>query len=220
MTGSLTAWALAAAGAALMLGGLLYALAPLRRPFVSAGFVLLPLVVYAAVGRADLPDAPLAARFAQSMQAGEAAWERMSLNEAAARLAAYVRSHPHEAEAWSLLARTRAAQGEETQAQMAWARLLALEVDAPLQARAHLGFAEAQIRLNDGLVDETAAAHLHAAAALDGEAGAAQYWLGLRAQQQGDTAAARAIWQAARAAATDERMAQSLEQALASLPPR
>ena len=219
MTGSpLAAWALGALMGALMLGGLAWALAPLRRPAVSACLLLAPLVIYAAVGRADLPDAPLAARVLPTLS--DAAWASMSLNEAAARLAAYVRAHPEQAQAWGLLARTRTAQGEDTRAQLAWARVLDLSADAAVRAHAHLGFAEAQIRLQEGLVDETAAAHLQAAAKQNETASAAQYWLGLRAQQQGDAQTARRIWQAARAAAVNERVAQSLEQALASLPPR
>lgn len=218
----MSGWLIGAGAAACMLGGLAYALMPLKRPAASLCLLLAPLLVYAALGRADLPDAPLAARLASDIAGTpDKEWENLSLAQAAARLAAYLRAHPEQAEGWRLLARTRAAGGDAARAQTAWARVLALPVSADMRAQAHLGFAEAQIQLQDGLVDEGAATHLQAALALDegrDSARGAQYWLGLRAWQAGDGAEARRLWEAAHAAATDPLVRERLAQALAGLP--
>lgn len=235
LTDGFAAYAVGMAAAALMLGGLAYALTPRWGAAASAALVLAPLIAYGALGRPDLPDAPLAARLAPPTDS-KAEMETLSLAEAAARLEAHLRAHPNEPQGWNLLARTRVAQGEEARAQMAWARVLALKAGAEAHARAHLGFAEAQIRARDGLVDEVAAAHLRAVLALQEGAqeraqeeilqegalqdnvNAARYWLGLRAWQAGDAAQARALWEAARAASSDPILAQSLQKALAELP--
>ena len=127
----LSIWLFWSAAAVLAMGTVWYMVVPLRadggRWIPSAllvGFPLLAVLFYLALGRPDMPDAPLAARLAGPV-------ENLPPDAVRARLEAELRARPNDAQGWRLLARLRQGVGDHAKAADAWQRLIALgETDA------------------------------------------------------------------------------------------
>ena len=193
-------WLFWSAAAVLAMSTVWYMVVPLRadggRWIPSAllgGFPLLAVLLYLALGRPDMPDAPLAARLAGPV-------ENLPPNAMRARLEAELRARPYDAQGWRLLARLRQGVGDHAKAADAWQRLIALgETDA----EALTGLAVALIEQDGGVVSSGAFELLERVRAAEPENLQAGFWYAIALRQQGAIEEARAAFVALRAAIPD-----------------
>ena len=196
----LSIWLFWSAAAVLVMGTVWYMVVPLRadggRWIPSAllvGFPLLAVLFYLALGRPDMPDAPLAARLAGPV-------ENLPPDAVRARLEAELRARPNDAQGWRLLARLRQGVGDHAKAADAWQRLIALgETDA----EALTGLAVALIEQDGGVVSSAAFELLERVRAAEPENLQAGFWYAIALRQQGAIEEARAAFVALRAAIPD-----------------
>lgn len=196
----LSIWLFWSAAAVLVMGTVWYMVLPLRadggRWIPSAllvGFPLLAVLFYLALGRPDMPDAPLAARLAGPV-------ENLPPDAVRARLEAELRARPNDAQGWRLLARLRQGVGDHAKAADAWQRLIALgETDA----EALTGLAVALIEQDGGVVSSAAFELLERVRAAEPENLQAGFWYAIALRQQGAIEEARAAFVALRAAIPD-----------------
>ena len=193
-------WLFWSAAAVLAMGTVWYMVVPLRadggRWIPSAllvGFPLLAVLFYLALGRPDMPDAPLAARLAGPV-------ENLPPDAVRARLEAELRARPNDAQGWRLLARLRQGVGDHAKAADAWQRLIALgETDA----EALTGLAVALIEQDGGVVSSGAFELLERVRAAAPENLQAGFWYAIALRQQGAIEEARAAFVALRVAIPD-----------------
>ena len=193
-------WLFWSAAAVLAMGTVWYMVVPLRadggRWIPSAllvGFPLLAVLFYLALGRPDMPDAPLAARLAGPV-------ENLPPDAVRARLEAELRARPNDAQGWRLLARLRQGVGDHAKAADAWQRLIALgETDA----EALTGLAVALIEQDGGVVSSAAFELLERVRAAEPKNLQAGFWYAIALRQQGAIEEARAAFVALRAAIPD-----------------
>ena len=193
-------WLFWSAAAVLAMSTVWYMVVPLRadggRWIPSAllvGFPLLAVLLYLALGRPDMPDAPLAARLAGPV-------ENLPPDAVRARLEAELRARPNDAQGWRLLARLRQGVGDHAKAADAWQRLIALgETDA----EALTGLAVALIEQDGGVVSSGAFELLERVRAAEPENLQAGFWYAIALRQQGAIEEARAAFVALRAAIPD-----------------
>ena len=196
----LSIWLFWSAAAVLAMGTVWYMVVPLRadggRWIPSAllvGFPLLAVLFYLALGRSDMPDAPLAARLAGPV-------ENLPPDAVRARLEAELRARPNDAQGWRLLARLRQGVGDHAKAADAWQRLIALgETDA----EALTGLAVALIEQDGGVVSSAAFELLERVRAAEPENLQAGFWYAIALRQQGAIEEARAAFVTLRAAIPD-----------------
>jgi len=196
----LSIWLFWSAAAVLAMGTVWYMVVPLRadggRWMPSAllvGFPLLAVLFYLALGRPDMPDAPLAARLAGPV-------ENLPPDAVRARLEAELRARPNDAQGWRLLARLRQGVGDRAKAADAWQRLIALgETDA----EALTGLAVALIEQDGGVVSSAAFELLERVRAAEPKNLQAGFWYAIALRQQGTIEEARAAFVALRAAIPD-----------------
>ncbi len=196
----LSIWLFWSAAAVLAMGTVWYMVVPLRadggRWIPSAllvGFPLLAVLFYLALGRPDMPDAPLAARLAGPV-------ENLPPDAVRARLEAELRARPNDAQGWRLLARLRQGVGDHAKAADAWQRLIALgETDA----EALTGLAVALIEQDGGVVSSAAFELLERVRAAEPENLQAGFWYAIALRQQGAIEEARAAFVALRATIPD-----------------
>ena len=196
----LSIWLFWSAAAVLAMGTVWYMVVPLRadggRWMPSAllvGFPLLAVLFYLALGRPDMPDAPLAARLAGPV-------ENLPPDAVRARLEAELRARPNDAQGWRLLARLRQGVGDHAKAADAWQRLIALgETDA----EALTGLAVALIEQDGGVVSSAAFELLERVRAAEPKNLQAGFWYAIALRQQGTIEEARAAFVALRAAIPD-----------------
>ncbi len=196
----LSIWLFWSAAAVLAMGTVWYMVVPLRadggRWIPSAllvGFPLLAVLFYLALGRPDMPDAPLAARLAGPV-------ENLPPDAVRARLEAELRARPNDAQGWRLLARLRQGVGDHAKAADAWQRLIALgETDA----EALTGLAVALIEQDGGVVSSAAFEMLERVRAAEPENLQAGFWYAIALRQQGAIEEARAAFVALRATIPD-----------------
>ena len=196
----LSIWLFWSAAAVLAMGTVWYMVVPLRadggRWMPSAllvGFPLLAVLFYLALGRPDMPDAPLAARLAGPV-------ENLPPDAVRARLEAELRARPNDAQGWRLLARLRQGVGDHAKAADAWQRLIALgETDA----EALTGLAVALIEQDGGVVSSAAFELLERVRAAEPKNLQAGFWYAIALRQQGAIEEARAAFVALRAAIPD-----------------
>ena len=196
----LSIWLFWSAAAVLAMGTVWYMVVPLRadggRWMPSAllvGFPLLAVLFYLALGRPDMPDAPLAARLAGPV-------ENLPPDAVRARLEAELRARPNDAQGWRLLARLHQGVGDHAKAADAWQRLIALgETDA----EALTGLAVALIEQDGGVVSSAAFELLERVRAAEPENLQAGFWYAIALRQQGAIEEARAAFVALRAAIPD-----------------
>jgi cytochrome c-type biogenesis protein CcmH len=182
------------------MGTVWYMVVPLRadggrwRPSaLLVGFPLLAVLFYLALGRPDMPDAPLAARLAGPV-------ENLPPDAVRARLEAELRARPNDAQGWRLLARLHQGVGDHAKAADAWQRLIALgETDA----EALTGLAVALIEQDGGVVSSAAFELLERVRAAEPENLQAGFWYAIALRQQGAIEEARAAFVALRAAIPD-----------------
>ena len=214
-------WLFWSAAAVLAMGTVWYMVVPLRADggrwmptALLVGFPLLAVLLYLALGRPDMPDAPLAARLAGPV-------ENLPPDAVRARLEAELRARPNDAQGWRLLARLRQGVGDHAKAADAWQRLIALgETDV----EALTGLAVALIEQDGGVVSSGAFELLERVRAAEPENLQAGFWYAIALRQQGAIEEARAAFVALRAAIPDgvplaailEREIEALNSAAAS----
>ena len=193
-------WLFWSSAAVLAMGTVWYMVVPLRADGgrwipsgLLVGFPLLAVLFYLALGRPDMPDAPLAARLAGPV-------ENLPPDAVRARLEAELRARPNDAQGWRLLARLRQGVGDHAKAADAWQRLIALgETDA----EALTGLAVALIEQDGGVVSSAAFELLERVRAAEPENLQAGFWYAIALRQQGAIEEARAAFVALRAAIPD-----------------
>lgn len=196
----LSIWLFWSAAAVLAMGTVWYMVVPLRADGgrwipsgLLVGFPLLAVLFYLALGRPDMPDAPLAARLAGPV-------ENLPPDAVRARLEAELRARPNDGQGWRLLARLRQGVGDHAKAADAWQRLIALgETDA----EALTGLAVALIEQDGGVVSSAAFELLERVRAAEPENLQAGFWYAIALRQQGAIEEARAAFVALRAAIPD-----------------
>lgn len=149
------------------------------------GLPAVALALYLSLGSPGLPGQPFDARREKPLA-------EQTMAELAARVEARLRETPEDTQGWAVLARTYVAMGRYDRAVEAYRRLVALKApDAPVLS----AYGDALVRASGGVVTEQARRVFEQAAARDPKSMQARYYLGLAEFQEGDVAAARAIWE-------------------------
>jgi cytochrome c-type biogenesis protein CcmH len=176
-----------------------------------AVLILVPAVslsLYATIGHPELPDAPLAARL-------EASPARMDLAVAIAKIETHMEQHPDDGRGYEVLAPVYLRIGRANDAVHAASETLRLL--GPTAERQAL-YGEALVAAAGGVVTAEAKQAFAAAAAADPSAAKPRFFLGLAAEQGGDTARAKEIWgELAAEAPRDAPWAQALRERMAAL---
>ncbi len=164
-----------------------------ERPVMAAIAALclvpsLAVALYLKVGSPNYPDQPLAARVSASEDIGSAVQ----------RVESHLATHPDDGRGFEILAPIYLQTGRYAQAANAYARVLRLLGDTPQRQSA---YGQALVMAADGVVTAQARAAFEGAAKADPNAPQPQFYLGLAAEQDGDKAKARAIWEKLVAAA-------------------
>jgi len=163
----------------------------LARRRLASVFILvfvpaLALGVYAYVGHPDAPDEPLAARMANP-NSNEA------IDLAIAKIEARLASHPDDGRGWEVLAPVYMKLGRFDDAVAAYRQALRL---TPPSAAKQAAYGEALLAAAQGTVTVPAREAFEKALTLDPQDAMARFYLGLAAEQDGDTAKAKAIYEA------------------------
>ncbi|MGH6849891.1 MAG: c-type cytochrome biogenesis protein CcmI [Methylocella sp.] len=145
---------------------------------------VLALSLYATIGHPDMPDAPLAARL-------NASPAHMDLAAAVARIEAHLAQHPDDGRGYEVLAPVYLRIGRAGDAVNAARAALRLLGETPAR---HVLYGEALVAAAKGAVTPEAKQSFEAAAAKDPAAAEPRFFLGLAAEQEGDSARAREIW--------------------------
>jgi cytochrome c-type biogenesis protein CcmH len=143
-----------------------------------AAAVLVPLFViglYLLTGSPGMPAFPAATR--QQLNV-----EQAGILELVARVEARLREHPAEGEGWEALAPIYLKLGRYRDATNAYARAAQLNGES---AKLLLGFAEASMLANDGIVSEEARRAYERLLKLDPERVEARFWLAVAKEQDG-----------------------------------
>jgi cytochrome c-type biogenesis protein CcmH len=143
-----------------------------------AAAVVLPLFViglYLLNGSPGMPAFPAAARQQLSV-------EQAGIVELVARVEARLREHPAEGEGWEALAPIYLKLGRYRDAANAYARAAQLNGES---AKLLLGFAEASMLANDGIVSEEARRAYERLLKLEPERVEARFWLAVAKEQDG-----------------------------------
>lgn len=178
--------------------------AVLAVPVISWGTYLL-------LGSPGMPSFPLQARLQQDPS-------QASLEELIARAEAYLADNPQDARGWEVLAPIYARLGRFGDAATAYRKIIALE-GASAEREAALG--EAIVGEAGGIVTADAEAAFERALELDQGNPRARFYTAMAKAQEGDTEAARAIWEEmARALPDDSGWKQASAQAARGLAAR
>jgi cytochrome c-type biogenesis protein CcmH len=157
-----------------------------RRAAAVAAVIFVPIAaapIYLVHGSPQLPGAPLAERMAEGDQ---------SIMALIARVEEHLQQNPKDARGWEVVAPVYLRLGRFDDAVKA--RRHAIEFGGDTAEReADLG--EALVAAANGVVTADAKQAFDRAAAQEAKNPKAQFYLGLAAQQDGDTAKAAAIWQ-------------------------
>ena len=144
----------------------------------------LSLSVYSAIGRPNLPDAPLSARLQSSP-------ERLDLAAAVAKVEAHLALNPEDGRGYEVLAPVYLRMGRAGDAVRAAREALRLLGKSP--ARQTL-YGEAAVAAANGIVTPEAEQAFTAAAAAEPSAPTPRFFLGLAAEQRGDNERAKQLW--------------------------
>jgi cytochrome c-type biogenesis protein CcmH len=164
---------------------------PLWRRRVAAVLILvfvpaLALAVYTQVGAPDAPDAPLSAR-----RADPSSPEGLQL--AIAKIEARLASHPDDARGWEVLAPVYMRLGRFDDAVAAYRQLLRLK--QPTTAATEAAYGEALLAAAQGTVTGPSREAFEKALKIDPNFAMARFYLALAAEQDGDTAKAKSVYE-------------------------
>lgn len=162
-------------------------------------------LLYLRIGSPRQPDAPLSAR----TDAHE------DFATALARIERHLERDPDDVRGWSVLAPVYLRLGRADDAVRAYRQIVRLKGDTPENLA---DLAEAQVHRAQGVITAEARAGFEQAAGKDPTLAKAQWYLGLGAEQDGDKAKARKIWEAMVAnAPPDSPLAAALRERIAAL---
>jgi len=164
-----------------------------RRTAAAAAVVImipmLAVALYAVLGSPDLPGQPLAAR----IQGGEENPGSNSIAQLIARIEAHLEENPDDGRGWEIVAPVY--MKLERYEDAAKARRKAISLLGATSTR-EVDLGEALTAAANGVISEEAQAAFNRAIALDAENFKAQFYLGLAAEQDGNTAEAARLWRA------------------------
>ena len=155
---------------------------------------LVAVGIYVWVGRADLPNAPLAGRETPQTAA-------LDIEAAIATVEARMAETPDDVRGWLVLAPIYMEQGRYAEAANAWRRILALE---PPTADRQTNLAEALILVEDGAFGEETLALLESAMSTDPLHVRSRFYLAGELTRSGQYDEAVALWEELLAIATGE----------------
>lgn len=147
---------------------------------------LLSLAVYLAFGAPGLPGLPLKERVAAKIDGA-------TPEDMVAKVEARLRQKPDDGQGWDVIAPVYMAQGRYSDAATAFASAIRILGESP---RRLMGFADARIRAEDGLVPNDARKALETIRAGDPKRIEPRIWLALAKEQDGKTAEALAEFRA------------------------
>jgi cytochrome c-type biogenesis protein CcmH len=159
---------------------------------VAAAVVMIPMLavaLYGVLGSPDLPGQPLAAR----TKGGEQNLEGDTIAQLIARVEAHLEENPNDGRGWEIVAPVYMKLERYEEAANARRRAISL-LGATAIREVDLG--EALTAAANGVISEEAQAAFDRAIALDAENFKAQFYLGLAAEQDGNTAEAARLWRA------------------------
>jgi cytochrome c-type biogenesis protein CcmH len=164
-----------------------------RRTAAAAAVVImipmLAVALYAVLGSPDLPGQPLAAR----IQGGEENPGSNSIAQLIARIEAHLEENPDDGRGWEIVAPVY--MKLERYEDAAKARRKAISLLGATSTR-EVDLGEALTAAANGVISEEAQAAFNRAVALDAENFKAQFYLGLAAEQDGNTVEAARLWRA------------------------
>jgi cytochrome c-type biogenesis protein CcmH len=166
----------------------------------AAAVVMVPMLavaLYGVLGSPDLPGQPLAAR----TKGGEENLEGNPIAQLIARVEAHLEENPDDGRGWEIVAPVYMKLERYEDAAKARRRAISL-LGATAIREVDLG--EALTAAANGVISEEAEAAFNRAIALDAENFKAQFYLGLAAEQEGNTAEAARLWRALIAKAPSE----------------
>lgn len=189
-----------------------------------AALIGVPVVafgLYNSTGSPGLPDAPLAKRLAAAAEKSaiaEAPPEKSDIMAMIAKIEAHLALQPDDGRGFQLIAPIYMRLGRSADAANAYARVLQLLGDTPERRADH---AEAVVAAADGNVSSDAKAEFEAALQKQTDLPKARFYLGLAAQQAGDTIQALDIWTKLLAdAAPDAPYVRVVQARIAALDPK
>jgi cytochrome c-type biogenesis protein CcmH len=159
---------------------------------VAAAVVMIPMLavaLYGVLGSPDLPGQPLAAR----TKGGEDNLDGGSIAQLIARVETHLEENPNDGRGWEIVAPVYMKLDRYEDAAKARRRAIAL-LGATSTREVDLG--EALTAAANGVISEEAQAAFNRAIALDAANFKAQFYLGLAAEQDGNTAEAARLWRA------------------------
>jgi cytochrome c-type biogenesis protein CcmH len=163
-----------------------------RMAAAAAAAVLIPMfavALYGVFGSPDLPGQPLAAR----LKGGDENLGSNSIAQLIARIEAHLEENPDDGRGWEIVAPVYMKLDRYEDAAKARRRAISL-LGATSTREVDLG--EALTAAANGVISEEAQASFNRAIALDAENFKAQFYLGLAAEQDGNTAEAAQLWRA------------------------
>jgi cytochrome c-type biogenesis protein CcmH len=163
-----------------------------RTAAAAAVLIMIPMLavaLYAVLGSPDLPGQPLAAR----IQGGEENPGGNSIAQLIARIEAHLEENPDDGRGWEIVAPVY--MKLERYEDAAKARRKAISLLGATSTR-EVDLGEALTAAANGVISEEAQAAFNRAIALDAENFKAQFYLGLAAEQDGNTAEAARLWRA------------------------
>lgn len=164
--------------------------------------------LYQRIGNPDLPDQPLEARATIKP-------ENLDMLAAVAKVEAHLAKNPGDGRGYEVVAPVYLRLGRSEDAVRAWSEAIRL-LGETAERKAALG--EAMVYAANGVVTANARKSFEAALALDAKFPTARFYLGLAAEQDGNSAGASAIWsKLADDAPQDSAIAKSLRARIAGL---
>lgn len=147
---------------------------------VTAALPLISLGVYLAYGHPGEPGQPLAERLAEKPTEGTA-------NDLVARVEKRLREHPEDGQGWNVIAPVYYAMQRYNDAASAYATAMRILGETPERL---MGFANARIQAQNGLVPEDARAALERVIKVEPQRKEARVWIAFAKEQDGKTAEA------------------------------
>lgn len=161
---------------------------------VTLALPILSVALYLAYGAPGLPGVPLAERLSAKMDATKT-------EDMIAKVEARLRQKPDDGTGWEVIAPVYMSQGRYREAAAAFANAIRYLGESQ---RRLLGFADARIRAEDGLVPDDARKALRTMLAADPKRVEPRIWLALAKEQDGQKDAALADFKALLAEAGDD----------------
>lgn len=182
-------------------------------PVSLATSIALPVVslgLYLAYGAPGMPAQPLDERLAEANNASKP-------NDLVAKVEQRLREHPEDGKGWDVIAPVYYAMGRFSDAATAYRNAIHLIGESPKRLQ---GFANARIRMENGIVPDDARKALQRMLALDPKAIEPQIWLALAKEQDGKLAEAASDYKKLLTEApADAPWRKVLEERIASLEP-